>query len=81
MKLYEILQNMKVGEIKEIKGVKDIPDGTIVQCVESNKNCSSDSDICIYRKFNVLELVLIVIVCLLKEKIEHGYVILTLPLK
>lgn len=55
MKLHEILQNMKVGEIREIKGIESIPDNTIVQCIESNKNCSSDTDICIYRKFNIAE--------------------------
>lgn len=55
MKLYELLQNMKVGEIREIKGIESIPDGTIVQCVLSDKNCTHDSDQCIYRKFKVAE--------------------------
>lgn len=55
MKLYELLQNMKVGEIREIKGIESIPDGTVVQCVLSDKNCTHDSDQCIYRKFNVAE--------------------------
>lgn len=55
MKLYELLQNMKVGEIREIKGIEGIPDGTIVQCVLSDKNCTHDSDQCIYRKFKIAE--------------------------
>lgn len=55
MKLYELLQNMKVGEIREIKGIESIPEGTIVQCVLSDKNCTHDSDQCIYRKFKIAE--------------------------
>ncbi len=46
---------MKVGEIREIKGIENVPDSTIVQCVLSDKNCTHDSDQCIYRKFKVAE--------------------------